>query len=45
MAKIDFTNGQIEIILWALDQCIYGDNDPYDKKIKRIIKKIKEQTK
>lgn len=43
MAKIVLTDNQVEIVLWSLSQCIYGDGDSYDKKIKRIIKRIKEQ--
>lgn len=45
MAKIDLTPSQLEIVLWALNECIFGDGNSYDNKIKRIIKRIQEQQK
>ena len=44
MVKIALTKKQIETVLWELSQGITGDGGAYDRDLKRIINKIKEQT-
>lgn len=43
MAKIELTDKQIETIIWELSQGVIGDGGAYDKMLKRIIAKIKDQ--
>ena len=45
MAKIDLTKKQVDTVLWELSQGIAGDGGAYDGMLKKIIAKIKEQTK
>lgn len=46
MAKtitIRFTQPQVEMLIYELEQSVIGDNDSYDRKLKTLIKKIKEE--
>lgn len=45
MAKIELTDKQVETVIWELSQGIVGDGGTYDKMLKKIISKIKEQVK
>ena len=38
--QLKFTKQQIEMIVFELKQSVRGDNDPYDRKLKTIIKKL-----
>lgn len=44
MAKIELTKKQVDTVIWELSQGISGDGGSYDKMLKKIITKIKEQT-
>ena len=44
MAKIELTKKQVDTVVWELSQGIAGDGGAYDKNLKKIINKIKEQT-
>lgn len=39
---VTFTEPQVEMLLYELRASIRGDDDPYDNKLKRLIKKIEE---
>ena len=46
MAKtitLKLTKPQAEMVLYELEQSVMGNNDSYDKKLKTIIKKLKEE--
>lgn len=42
MKAVKFTDEQLHMVIYELDQSIRGDNDSYDRKLKTIIKKLKE---
>lgn len=37
-----FTRPQVEMMIYELKQSVVGDNDPYDKRLKTIIKKLED---
>lgn len=37
-----FTKPQVEMMVYELEQSVMGDNDAYDRKLKTIIKKLKD---
>lgn len=40
MKVVKFTDEQLGMVIYELDQALRGDNDPYEKKLKTIIKKL-----
>lgn len=38
-----FSRQQVEMMIWELEQSVRGDDDAYDKKLKVIVKKLKEE--
>lgn len=41
--SLTFTKPQVEMMIYELEQSVMGNNDSYDKKLKTIIKKLKEE--
>ncbi len=43
MLSFKFTRNQVEMMIYELEQSVMGNNDSYDRKLKTIIKKLKEE--
>lgn len=43
MLSFKFTRNQVEMMIYELEQSVMGNNDYYDRKLKTIIKKLKEE--
>jgi hypothetical protein len=39
---IKLTEDQLDTVIYELNQGLLGDNDPYERKLKTIIKKLEE---
>ena len=37
-----FTEKQVEMMIYEMEQSVRGDDDSYDRKLKTLIKKLKE---
>ncbi len=42
MLSFKFTRNQVEMMIYELEQSVMGNNASYDRKLKTIIKKLKE---
>lgn len=42
MKTVNLTEKEIVLITWELEQGILGDDSPYDKRLQRLIAKLKE---
>lgn len=42
MKTVSLTEKELEMITWELSQGVVGDGSSYDKRLERLIKKIKE---
>lgn len=42
MKTVKLTDKEIALISWELEQGILGDGSPYDKRLTRLIQKLKE---
>lgn len=42
MPTINLSKAQAEMVIYELNNSLRGDDDPYDNKLKRIIKKVEE---
>lgn len=40
MKTVKFTDEQLDMVIYELEQSLRGDNDSYEKKLKTIIKKL-----